>query len=77
MFGFSLPKILVLILIIVAVWYGFKLFTRGRNVTAGGKQNQAGQEKPDASLEMKPCEVCGDYVAAGAKSCGHDDCPYC
>ena len=76
MFGFSLPKIVVLIVIIVAVWYGFKLITRGRNVTTGGEQKLAGQEKPDGSLEMKPCEVCGDYVAAGARSCGRDDCPY-
>ena len=76
MLGFSLPKILVLIVIIVAVWYGFKLFTRGRNVATGGEQKEAGQVKPDASLEMKPCRVCGDYVAAGTKSCGRGDCPY-
>ena len=77
MLGFSLPKILVLIVIVMAVWYGFKIFGRGRNVSGGGSaRKQAGQEKADASLEMKPCEVCGDYVAAGASSCGRDDCPF-
>ena len=69
MLGFSLPKILVLIVIVMAVWYGFKIFGRGRNVSGGGSaRKQAGQEKADASLEMKPCEVCGDYVAAPAST---------
>ena len=30
-----------------------------------------------AEVEMVPCRVCGDYVAAaGARSCGRKDCPY-
>ena len=74
MFVFSLPKLIVLAAIIAAVWYGFKIFARGRTVAAGS-QKKTGQAKADGSLEMKPCEVCGDYVAAGASSCGRDDCP--
>ena len=30
MFGFSLPKLAVLIAIVIAVWYGFKLLGRRR-----------------------------------------------
>ena len=30
MFGFSLPKLAVLIVIILAVWYGFKILGRRR-----------------------------------------------
>ena len=30
MFGFSLPKLAVLIAIVLAVWYGFKLLDRRR-----------------------------------------------
>ena len=30
MFGFSLPKLAVLIAIVLAVWYGFKILSRRR-----------------------------------------------
>ena len=32
MFGFSLPKLAVLIAIILAVWYGFKILGRRRDL---------------------------------------------
>lgn len=32
MLGFSLGKLLVLAVLIAAVWYGFKLYERGRSV---------------------------------------------
>ena len=76
MLGFSIQKLLFTVAVVLAVWYGFKIFGRGRTVAGGGAPKNTGQEKADGSLEMKPCEVCGDYVAAGASSCGRDDCPY-
>ena len=40
------------------------------------RAREAGREHA-AEVDMRPCRVCGDYVAAaGARSCGRRDCPY-
>ena len=79
---FSVGKILVLILIIGAVWYGFKFIAR-RNQNVGSKhpQGHIGSGKREASdkatQEMESCAVCGTFVPnASAKACGRDACPY-
>lgn len=70
---FSIGKILVLVAIVAAVWYGFKWMSRPR---AGGSGKVA-DEAPPAVEEMDKCSVCGTFVPAeGAKDCGRDDCPY-
>jgi hypothetical protein len=75
-------KLLVLILIIAAVWYGFKLLAR-RNQNVGRRQppGQIGSGKREAADEatqdMESCTVCGTFVPnAAAKGCGRDACPY-
>jgi len=74
MFGFSPLKIIVLLAIIAAVWYGFKVFARGK--PAKKVENDAPAEKDEGAVDMEACAVCGDYVPAGASACGKDDCPY-
>lgn len=75
---FSIPKLLVLIAIIAAVWWGFKMF--GRNFQQGrDEMKKTARRKPDTtdSVSMEQCEMCGDFVAKdGATNCGDDDCPY-
>ena len=66
MFGFSLPKLIFTVLIIGAVWYGFKLLGR-----RGG-----GEQEPDASDTVR-CKECGDFVDAEfPENCGKADCPF-
>ncbi len=79
---FSVSKILVLILIIAAVWYGFKFIAR-RNQNVGSQQppkhiRSAKQEASDeVTQDMESCTVCGTFVPnASAKNCGRDACPY-
>ena len=79
---FSVNKLLALILIIGAVWYGFKLFAR-RSQNLGGRQHSAriGSGQPEKSekpiQDMESCTVCGTFVPnAAAKACGRDNCPY-
>ena len=79
---FGVSKILVLILIIAAVWYGFKFIAR-RNQNVGGQQppgyiGSGKQEASDqAAQDMESCTVCGTFVPnASAKGCGRDACPY-
>ena len=43
MFGFSLPKLTVLIAIVVVIWYGFKLLGRRRELENQRRGNFKGQ----------------------------------
>lgn len=80
-------KLLVLIVIIAAVWYGFKFFARrSPNVSSQHPSGHIGSDKQDASgktkedkatQDMESCTVCGTFVPnASARSCGRDACPY-
>lgn len=86
MLGLSLQKLLVLISIIAAVWYGFKLVSR---LDAQRKRSMGAAKPPrkrwrfrdrqpaGKTEEMRPCPACGTYVASGtATGCGRADCPY-
>ncbi len=90
MFGFSIAKLLFTIIAVLAVWHGFKWFTRIQQVRTDnqsrvGKRGnpagyapsaRAGDFSTDAE-EMIKCTVCDTYVSAGsAVSCGRDGCPY-
>jgi hypothetical protein len=63
----SLPKILLLLAVIVIVVVVSKAF-RGRSAKAVAKDK-------DAALDLKPCPVCGNYVAAVGGDCERGDCP--
>jgi uncharacterized protein len=83
-------KFLLLILILLGVWYGFRYVNRPQGdkrrppqapprAGAGGDRGAApsqGQPQPRAE-DMTACPVCGTYVAEStARSCGRGDCPY-
>jgi uncharacterized protein len=76
MFGFGFGKLIVLVAVVAAVWYGFKLVSRleqqrKRRVKEQGKQDA------DSVGKMEKCPVCDTYVvAADAQNCGRDGCPY-
>jgi len=73
---FSIPKLIVLALIIGAVWYGFKLFGRGRVVGGPQKREDVGRDETGA-VDMTKCSVCGDFVPSGsATDCGRTGCPF-
>lgn len=89
MFGFSLQKILVLVAIVAAVWYGFKFLSRldeTRKSEAKLREREGGKapgrraakrrSEPEAE-DMVLCPVCRAYVPArGTSNCGRADCPY-
>ena len=84
MFGFGIGKLLVLIGIVVAVWYGFKMVGRldaARRDRPDGKDRVRGGAKPgDAPPKVEEtvqCPVCDAYVVASLTSpCERPDCPY-
>ena len=77
MFGFSLGKIVVATILILAVWYGFKMMSRIGEVRADALSREP---KPKANkLEVEDlveCKRCKAFVSAGARACVRDDCPY-
>lgn len=76
-------KFLLLILAILAVWYGYRYVNRPK---PGPQAPPPARPQPGAgpgaspaprAEDMAACAVCGTYVAEStAKSCGRSDCPY-
>ncbi len=78
MFGLSLTKILFTLLVIVAVWKGFRLLGRlqararqtparqpGRSATRRREPQEAARS--GQALELEPCPLCGTYVPVGTR----------
>ena len=79
MLGFSLTKIVVLVAIVAAVWFGFKCVGR---LEKRRKEDLAAFRKPNPADikgvgEMVKCLKCDAFVAAnGAMKCVRSNCPY-
>lgn len=83
MFGFSLPKLLVLAGLIFAVWQGFKYLQRRQLVQDKNRHEKVREARretqgtADPVEDMVRCKVCDSFVAGtGAESCGRTNCPY-
>jgi len=77
MLGFSLSKLLVLILIIAAVWFGFKWAGKlDQARKARLRESGSGSGEGD-SRDLAECPACGTYVTARLDQCpeGRADCP--
>jgi uncharacterized protein len=77
MFGVGLQKLILLIAIVTAVWYGFRFIGK---IAAERKalQREAARGRPAGRTvqDMVKCRLCGDYVpAAGVASCANANCP--
>ena len=75
----GIREIVVLVLIAIVVWYGFKLIGRGFQKGRDG-MDEARRKKPeskDDTVAMVQCSVCSDFVPEGsATDCDKDNCPY-
>jgi uncharacterized protein len=85
-FGISFWKVLLLVAVIAAVWFGYRWFQRWekerrteaarREAQLSGPQGSTAKARTSTE-DMTACRVCGVYVAAGAaRSCGRADCPF-
>jgi hypothetical protein len=70
-FGLSLSKILLIVLVIVVVWKGFALVSRLASERKAALKRQAGATRRAAqgsrahraaTVELRPCPRCGAYV---------------
>ncbi|HXP30506.1 MAG TPA: hypothetical protein VN832_05415 [Stellaceae bacterium] len=83
MLGLSLGKLLILILLIGIVWYGFKYVQRVEEIRqrlrrqTGGQRRDDSQDGSRAAEDLVKCPRCGAYVAVKSRaSCGRADCPW-
>ena len=86
MFGIpSLGKLLVLVAIVLAVWFGFQFIGRldrlrkdeARLKKRAGASRGKAAGKAAAVEDTVKCPTCGAYVSArSSSSCGRADCPY-
>jgi hypothetical protein len=70
-FGLSLSKILLIVLVIVVVWKGFALVSRLASERKAALKRQAGAARraagasraaPAGTVELRECPRCGAYV---------------
>lgn len=80
MLGFSLPKLLVLALIIFAVWQGFKYLQRRQEVQARNHNEKVRnarretQGSADPVEDMQRCPDCGIFFSGTGPKCGGKVC---
>lgn len=78
-------KFLLLILLIAAVWYGWRYVNRKPLKKPSGDAPAAAQPPAQKTIaeDLKPCPVCGTYMVvdpslppeqAAARTCGRPDC---
>ena len=77
MLGFSLPKLILLGLIVAAIWYGFKMFGSGRMTSKLKGRNQNNRTGSPEAVDMIKCSVCNDYFVAskGVTFFDKEGCP--
>jgi hypothetical protein len=82
MFGMpSLSKILILVAIISAIWFGFRLLSqldRQRREVARKEKERTRAQRPTPRQvdDMVKCDVCGTFIARGSTGCGKPSCPF-
>jgi len=81
MFG-GLPKLLLLILVVIAVLYAIRQFNKlrhewpGRQVPRSAPRARPRPARPAVEAEeLVVCRVCGTYLAVSARHCGKSGCP--
>jgi len=70
----ALPKLVLLILLGFAVWYGVRWLNRAPPKFV--RRRQAAPPGPQQAVEdLTACRTCGAYVAASTRGCGKPGCP--
>jgi hypothetical protein len=78
--GFSFAKLLLLVVVLAAVWFGWRYLRirEKEQEIAAERMRQGGGAKASLKAEaetMAPCRTCKAFVAADAAPCERADCP--
>jgi hypothetical protein len=77
----SLPKLILIIILIIAVWYVSRALNRGASALERRRRNVAAEPQGPAARgrsaieDLVPCRTCGAYVSPGSHNCGRPACP--
>ena len=76
MLGFSFPKIILLSVIMLIIWYGFKLIEKRTHIkenkpSNNNKKKNESKFKADNVQDLEKCDVCNNYFLSGSS------CPEC
>ena len=74
MLGFSFPKIILLSVIMLIIWYGFKLIEKRTHIKENkpsNKNKNKSKFKADNVQDLEKCDVCNNYFLSGSS------CPEC
>ena len=74
MLGFSFPKIILLSVIMLIIWYGFKLIEKRTHIKENkpsNKNKNKSKFKVDNVQDLEKCDVCNNYFLSGSS------CPEC
>jgi hypothetical protein len=70
---FAFPKLVLLILIIAAVWIGYRWLDGVARPLP--RRPQPPRRRAIDGVDLSRCGVCGAFVAASAAGCDRPDCP--
>ena len=76
MMTISVPKLVLTIILILAVWYVSRVMNRGASSLERRRRRATAPPRGrDAIEDLVPCRACGAYVSPGARDCGRPACP--
>jgi hypothetical protein len=71
----ALPKLLLLVAAIVAVWYAVRWWQRTLPNITRRREAPSAPRQAAAIEDLVACRICGSYIAADAPGCGKPGCP--
>ena len=71
----ELPKLLLLVVIAVAVWYVMRWLNRPPPVSETRRGRRPGRQARIEAEDLVSCGVCGTYMELNAAGCGKAGCP--
>jgi hypothetical protein len=77
MFGLSLSKVLLLVLVLAGAWIAYRLIARRRHTRDAAAGRSSGETQRLAAEDMVACPRCGVFTSAKSpKACAKPGCPY-
>jgi hypothetical protein len=70
----ALPKLVLIVLVVFAVWYALRWLNRTPPKVVHQRRAPSPQPQPGVE-DLTACQTCGAYVAASARACGKAGCP--
>jgi hypothetical protein len=73
----SLPKLVLIVIVMLAVWYVSRVINRGGSAVERRRRSAGARPRGQGGAieDLVPCGTCGAYVSPHARNCGRRACP--